>query len=207
MIALAGMCAGAAPAGASEACPDADLRPAPDTIARVAVAIRCVMNEQRHAQGAHGLKHNHRLRRSALAHSNDMLGAHYFAHEAEGRPTLLERITRARYFQHAATGLYAENLAVGPLERATAQGIVDAWMQSPHHKANMLDARLTEVGVGAVLTGPDPAFYPEHDAAIYTADFGRRDGVKPRRCRTRATRGSSSARRPGRFCPPKGGSR
>jgi uncharacterized protein YkwD len=198
----------AAPAHASHTCPDADLQPNPETVERVASTISCVINERRHASGLKGLKHNHRLRRSALRHTRDMIAYHYFAHQGETRPTLLDRVTRAKYFQGAATGLYAENLAVGPLERATARGIVDAWMQSPHHKANMLDARLTEVGVGATLTGPDPAFYPEHDAAVYTADFGRRDGVTPKRCRTRSGSGSStSVRRPGRYCPQPGGSR
>jgi len=111
----------------------------------------------------------------------------------------------AHYFADAATGLYAENIAVGPNERATARGFVDAWMQSLDHEANIVDDRLLEVGIGAVQTGPDPAFYPEDPATVVTADFGRRDGVKPHRCHRRKASGSTaSGKRPGRFCPKAG---
>ena len=44
----------------------------------------------------------------------------------------------------------AENLARGNRTGATADKVVAAWMKSPGHRANILDGRLTRIGVGAV---------------------------------------------------------
>jgi hypothetical protein len=135
-----------------------------------------------------------------------MVSHHYFAHEAGGRPTLLERVLGSGYFIGATTGLYAEDLAVGPTVEATARNVVSAWMQSPDHRANILDTRLREVGIGAAFANPDPAFYANYPSTVYTADFGRRDGVttaKPTRTACRASGaggGTSSSTPPRRYC-------
>jgi hypothetical protein len=138
-----------------------------------------------------------------------MIASHYFAHEASGHPTLLQRVLGAGYFDGAATGLYAENIAVGPSNEPTAHAVVDAWLASPDHRANLFDGRLLEVGLGAGMTGRDPAFYSNYPSVVYTADFGRRDGVvrkvaasRPARgCRRRRVAGGSTANRPHRYCP------
>lgn len=190
----------AAPAAAADRCADADLPPSSETVKRIDDAVRCLVNVERKARGIRGLKRNRRLERSATFHSTDMATERYFAHERDGRPTLLERVLGYRYFEHAVTGLYAENLAVGPIETATARAVVHAWMLSREHKVTMLDARLREVGIAAVLAPPDPAFYPDYASAVYTADFGRRGGRRPRMCRRWSGDGASTARRPTRYC-------
>jgi uncharacterized protein YkwD len=188
------------------ACPDADLQPAPDTIRRVENAIFCVVNGERKAHGAALFARNRHLDRSATFQSADMVRHHYFAHEARHRPTLLQRVLAAGYFDVAVTGLYAENLAVGPTVEITARNLVDAWMQSPDHRANLLDSRLRDIGLGTAMAGPDPAFYPNYPSTVFTADFGRRIGVartpRARGCvNAPAHRGSASATPPRRYCP------
>lgn len=57
---------------------------------------------------------------------------------------------------------YAENLASGPRD---AQGVVQVWMQSPGHRANILGATFSEIGTG-YATGPAGKTY-------YVQVFGR----------------------------------
>jgi Cysteine-rich secretory protein family len=44
----------------------------------------------------------------------------------------------------------AENLSKAA---ASPAAVIDAWMHSPGHKSNLLDATLTEIGVGCVVDG------------------------------------------------------
>jgi hypothetical protein len=132
---------------------------------------------------------------SSSFQSVDMADGHFFAHEVRGHPLLLQRVLWSQYFSRALTGLYAENIGNGPIPGGTAQAVVDAWMDSPDHRANILDPRLRDIGIGTALTGPDPAFYPDYPSALYTTDFGRRDQAPaaPVRaaCRHRARRSSA----------------
>jgi uncharacterized protein YkwD len=201
---------GAAPAARAQAdpgqsCPDGDLQPAADTIQRVDAAIVCLLSGQRQAQGVAAFSRNPHLDHSAAFQSADMVNHHYFAHEAGDRPTLLERVLGSGYFIGATAGLYAEDLAVGPTVEATARNVVSAWMQSPDHRANILDTRLREVGIGAAFANPDPAFYANYPSTVYAADFGRRDGVTTAKqthgCRASgAGGGTSSSTPPRRYC-------
>ena len=45
----------------------------------------------------------------------------------------------------------AENIAAGQRDAAE---VVRGWMNSPGHRANILDAELTQIGVGLVSGGP-----------------------------------------------------
>ena len=75
---------------------------------------------------------------------------------AEGRAAYLARTGK---FYHRSMTSYllgchahrvAENLARGNRLGATADKVVAIWMASPGHRANILDGRLTKIGVGAV---------------------------------------------------------
>ena len=101
------------------------------------------------------------------------------AHEVETRlgrePISCDKLVLATgYFDHVTGGLYSENLAAAPDGRASASAVVSAWMQSDHHRANILFPDFREVGVGATVTGPDPAFYQDYPSVVYATDFGRR---------------------------------
>ncbi len=54
------------------------------------------------------------------------------------------------YLTGCGASRVAENLARG---NVSADRLVLAWMASPGHKANILDGRLTKIGVGAVYAG------------------------------------------------------
>jgi len=57
----------------------------------------------------------------------------------------------------------------------TPESIVDARMNSPGHRANILSAQFREIGVGFARGAPANA---SANAAIYTTDFGLRLGKR-----------------------------
>jgi len=201
----------AAPAQAAEsACADADLQADELTIDRVRGAILCLLNEHRTQAGRQRLSASPPLDRSAGAHSRDMIAHHYLAHEREGRPSLASRVQAGGYFEGAATALFSENIGVAPVGGATARRLVDAWLASSDHRANVLHPMFADLGVGAALAPPDGAFYPQHSALVVTTDFGQRVLLRTaagrriaRRCRARRrpeARGGGSATTRVRIC-------
>jgi uncharacterized protein YkwD len=188
-------------ATAAAPCPDADLRPTPSNLARVEAAMVCVLNLERKRAGRRSVESKRRLERSAGRHTRDMVDHGYFAHEREGGPTLLQRIRRVDYFEDARSGLYGENLAFAPPENASAREMTDAFAVSDHHRRTMLYRRFRDVGVGTAYVDPDPAFYPDWPAVVFTLDFGRRY-ERRRRCQItqHETDSGSDTTRPRRWC-------
>jgi uncharacterized protein YkwD len=131
------------------------------TPTRSEVSILKVMNEVRAAHGLRPLRLDGRLQRAARGHSRTMIRTGQFFHGA-----FTSRIR--------STGVKAprvgENLAwgVGVLSRARA--IVNMWLASPEHRANLLHAGYRTVGVGA-LRG---RFDGYSGALVITTDFAGR---------------------------------
>lgn len=84
---------------------------------------------------------NDRLATAARKHAQDMQDNNYFAHESLDGRTSFDRILDEGY-QFAAAG---ENIAKGYFSEET---VMDAWMNSPGHCANIMTDQFTEMGVG-----------------------------------------------------------
>lgn len=98
-------------------------------------------NEERTAAGKGSLAINSKLNSAAQAKANDMVVRDYWSHNTpEGNPPWVFIDDAGYDYQKAG-----ENLAYGFLTSATT---VAGWMNSPAHKANMLDSSFTEVGFG-----------------------------------------------------------
>jgi len=82
-----------------------------------------------------------RLAAAAQAHSADMVRRAFFAHESPDGRQVWDRAVAAGY----AYRKVAENIAAG---QRTAEEVVRGWMESPGHRANILDGDLTQIGVG-----------------------------------------------------------
>jgi uncharacterized protein YkwD len=82
-----------------------------------------------------------RLAAAAQAHSTDMVRRGFFAHESPDGSQVWDRAVAAGY----AYRKVAENIAAG---QRTANEVVQGWMGSPGHRANILDGDLTQIGVG-----------------------------------------------------------
>jgi uncharacterized protein YkwD len=120
------------------------------------LAVR-LTNTQRAQHGCSALRIDSHLRAAARAHSKDMRVRHYFEHNSLDGRTFWARIKAAGYSQPGA-----ENIAMG---YATAQAVVSGWMNSPGHRANILNCGLKAVGIGVEYGSGGP---------WWTQDFGFR---------------------------------
>lgn len=91
------------------------------------------------------LRSDERLRSAARAHSKDMARRDFCAHENPDGSTPAARMQAAGY---PAPG--AENVARG---QETPRAVMDAWIASPGHHANLVNPRFTRIGVGVSFTG------------------------------------------------------
>ena len=96
----------------------------------------------------------------------------YFAHVGPRGQTLLARMRSAGYIYSSRVGYeVGENIAWGTLSLATPRAIVAAWMASPGHRANILDARFRDTAIG--VSPHVPSSHSQGQAGgIYTQDFG-----------------------------------
>ena len=148
------------------ACSDADLVPATGNLRRVRVAIRCLHNRRREERGLPALRESVRLRRAAIAHSEDMVAAGYFDHTSPSGVTLTVRVASMGY---DATKL-AEHLATGSGEPVTPRGLMHAWMNSDAHRASIIDPDLRDIGIGVRTGIPGQG----GSGATITCDLGAR---------------------------------
>jgi uncharacterized protein YkwD len=151
-------------------CADADLEPTGDNLGRIRDAILCLHNQIRAEHDLPRLRENKRLRKAALGHSRQMVAKRFFDHTTPSGVTMVDRILRARYVREDEGWMLGENLAWGTGSFATPRGAVQAWMESPGHRANILKRGYRELGVGAVLGVP----VSSAAGATYTVDFGVR---------------------------------
>lgn len=99
-------------------------------------------NSQRAANGnLKPLAENTTLDEIATARLNDMFQKQYFAHVAPDGGSA-QTVAAAVGYRYLAIG---ENLAQGDFPGD--KGVVDAWMGSPGHRANILNIHYTEIGV------------------------------------------------------------
>lgn len=174
-VLLAAVAAAApAPAVADSACPAGDLAPTADNLGQVAGAMLCEMNEQRSAAGLVPLRRSARLDSGASYHAQDMAFYRYFAHQRDGEPSLVQRIRATGYFAHVRRAFYTENLADAPQQRDSAAAVVEAWMESPEHRANLLNTRFRDAGISVLPVAVDPAFYADEPSTLFVVDYGRR---------------------------------
>jgi uncharacterized protein YkwD len=107
------------------------------------------VNRERTAQGFAPLHWDNNLFKAARKHALLMLNLNMLEHQLPNEPGLEARLAEAG----ARFAVIAENIAIGP----DPQTIHNGWMNSPGHRKNMLDPRLTSVGI-AVVRGPGGLF-------------------------------------------------
>ncbi len=154
------------------ACAHATLRPTRADLALIRTATLCLVNRERAAHGEQPLRANVRLERAAQVHTESMAFGDYFEHFGPRGQTPLARMRAAGYVSSSRVGYeVGENIGWGTLALATPRAIVAAWMASPGHRANILDRRYRDSGIG-VSTHPPASLARGQAGAIYTQDFG-----------------------------------
>jgi uncharacterized protein YkwD len=88
----------------------------------------------------------------------------------------LDRVQATGYIPNSQVGYtIGENIAWGTLYLATPSSIVAAWIASPEHLANILDADYRDTAIGVTPSAP-PSLANGQAGAIYTQEFGVIDG-------------------------------
>ena len=105
-----------------------------------------LVNEVWRENGLKALTANWELSRVARYKSQDMLNKGYFSHTSPTYGTPFQMI-KAFGLSFRTAG---ENIARG---YSTPQAVVNGWMNSSGHRANILNASYTQIGVGYVAQG------------------------------------------------------
>lgn len=122
--------------------------------------IFILANESRKAYNLRALVYNNSLAKAAQTKADDMLARGYFSHNTPDGKTPWSFIESANYNYIMA----GENLAVNFTQ---AESVEAAWMNSPGHKANILNKNFEEIGIG-VSQGD----YQGHEAIFVAQMFG-----------------------------------
>lgn len=157
-------------ADAQASCANADKHPAQASITQLRAATLCLVNVERHKHGRATLRSNSGLALAGQRHARDMVQRRYFSHETLAGGDFKRRIVQTGYLAGSHRAVLGENLAWGSLDQATPRSIVRNWMASPGHRANILQPRFREVGIGIVRASPRGLAH----AATYAAEFGKR---------------------------------
>ena len=105
-----------------------------------------LVNEIRVQNGLSALTYNWELSRVARYKSQDMVDNRYFSHTSPTYGTPFQMI-RSFGLSYRSAGV---NIAYG---QRTPQAVVNAWMNSSGHRANILSSSYTQIGVGYVANG------------------------------------------------------
>jgi uncharacterized protein YkwD len=137
------------------------LAPASLAASRLSATESAYLRAVNQARTAHGLKtvrFDATLTRAARSHSAEMLRGNYFAHGA----------FRTRMIQFHVRGPFVgENLAWGDDSYASPASVIQHWLASPEHRANLLRPTFTRIGLGAV----QGTFRGGGGTTVLTADF------------------------------------
>lgn len=100
-----------------------------------------IVNKERAANGLAPLTVNAQVTKSAVLKSEDMAKLNYFSHTS---PTYGSPFDMMKQFgiSYRSAG---ENIAKG---QTTPQQVMQGWMNSPGHRANILNSSFTQIGVG-----------------------------------------------------------
>lgn len=140
--------------GAGASCNGVEQVPAQTDDSAVGTAVLCLINGARRDRGLGPLKVNARLGKAADVQAQDMVKREYFSHRnPEGRNSTA-RIRAAGYMSGGGRWTVGENLAWGVGELASARGLVNAWMNSPPHRANILRPAYREIGIAIAMGTP-----------------------------------------------------
>lgn len=130
-------------------------------------ALLSATNDNRARNHESALTIDTQLAAAAQAKANDMVGHNYWSHDSPDGKTPWSFITAAGY-QYQSAG---ENLAYG---FDNASGAVAGWMNSPEHRANILDVNYQNVGFGVASS---PNYQGKGPEIVIVAEYGQPVGA------------------------------
>jgi hypothetical protein len=139
----------------------------PDLMREESAKIIDLTNQLRVRQGVSNLKTSELLAQAAYQKAEDMLYQQYFSHIGPNQKKAGDWASQNGY-QYLVIG---ENLAMG---FAGSEEVVNAWVKSPTHYANLIDPLYQEIGVGMV-SGP----FQGQDTTLVAQFFARPTKFQP----------------------------
>jgi uncharacterized protein YkwD len=156
-------------------------------------ATLCLLNAQRAEHGLSAFTESATLDKASDAFARDMVARRFFDHVSPGGGTFVDRIKAAGW---SAPGSWSagENIAWGSGSLGTPASIVDGWMHSAGHRANILNGSFTQIGIGIADGAPQAGI---DDGGTYATDFTSGTAAKrpAARCATKASKKARAARR------------
>src|SRR5438128_9047155 len=134
------------------------------TIPGAAEQVLALVNQARAQAGLASLTMDPQLNQSAQSYSDYMASANFYAHEGPDGSTPLSRMNAAGF---PGTGTWGENIAA---YYSDADSVMQVWMASPGHRANILNPAFTHIGIGVAYNANSQWKY------YWTQDFGIRAG-------------------------------
>jgi uncharacterized protein YkwD len=147
-------------------------------------------NHERAARGLAPLKWSAELASAAHQHALRMAAHNAISHQLPGEPGMGDRATQAG----AHFSSLAENVAEGP----SAESIHRQWMNSPPHRANLLDPHLDSVGIAAADRAGVLFAVEDFSLAVEKLTLEEEEGIVGAKLRSRGLRllnDTSDARR------------
>lgn len=129
----------------------------------------CLLSYARAHAGFRPLPVIYLLNRSSLLKAIDIVRCRDFSHTACGKPFRAE--FEAVGYQGATTTAVGENIAWGDGPAGSPLVVVDGWLNSPHHRENLLSAAWGEQGVAVM---PVSEFLGKKQAEVWVNQFGAR---------------------------------
>jgi uncharacterized protein YkwD len=114
--------------------------------------ILTLVNVERKKVNLQPLTLNNKLGQAAQNHTNDMVSKSYFSHTSPTGGTMTSRVNAVGYV-YSTIG---ENIAAGS---STATATMTQWMNSPGHRANILNPKFRELGVGYAPSNDQYRYY------------------------------------------------
>lgn len=111
-----------------------------------AQAVLRLVNQERAKAGLSALSLDKRLNRAAQKKSEDMRNKNYFDHQSPTYGSPFD-LMRSEGINYTTAG---ENIAAG---QQSAEAVMESWMNSSGHRANILNAKYKYLGVGLALGG------------------------------------------------------
>ncbi|MEU1488402.1 sigma-70 family RNA polymerase sigma factor [Streptomyces sp. NPDC005752] len=121
--------------------------------------VIALVNTERAKEGCGSVSGNGMLAKAASSHSADMVARNYFSHTSPDGTDPGTRITAAGY----RWSTYGENIAKG---QQTAESVMDAWMNSEGHRANILNCDFKEIGIGREDSSGSPVWTQNFATAL-----------------------------------------
>lgn len=160
----------ASPAARADSCPNSDQTPLAVGEANARAAMYCLINVERQKAGRSRLTVSWQLAAEGNTYAAQMVEQGFFSHvDPQGRG-LVARTRASGYLTGYGVWALGENIGWGAGPLGSPQAMMEALMNSPGHRRNILSTRYRNMGVGVSTGIPTGGRF----GATYVQQFGWR---------------------------------